>query len=249
MHLTYGAATDTGRKRSENQDSYLVDFDPEASASRPALFIVCDGVGGARAGKTASALAVDQMLDAFRSSEDGDLSQRLVRAVEQASAAIFERSQRDPATEGMATTLVAAAFDRERCYLVSVGDSPAYRIASGEIEKLTTDHTLIQEQLASGLITADQAEQSPYRHVITRSLGRQPSEVGAQTYPAAPLLTGEVYLLCSDGLTDMVGEDDMLALALSEDPQHAAEALVNLANENGGRDNVTVVVVRVQADA
>lgn len=248
MYLTYGAASDAGRKRRENQDSFLIDFEPRAYPERPALFVVCDGVGGAQAGKTASSLAVSEMRDGFHRVEGGDLGKRLIDAAERASAAIFEYSQHDPSTEGMATTLVGAAFDGSHCYIVNVGDSRAYHIARGRIEKLTTDHTLIQEQLASGLITADQAARSPYRHIITRSLGTHPSEVGAETYPAADLAVGESFLLCSDGLTDMVSEEDILALASSADPQRAAEGLVDLANQYGGRDNVTVVLVRVTED-
>jgi serine/threonine protein phosphatase PrpC len=248
MHLTYGAATDAGRKRSENQDSFLVDFEPELYPQRPALFVVCDGVGGAQAGKTASTLGAGEVRDAFRGATHGSLSERLIEAADKASAAILDHSARNPATEGMATTLVAAALDGERCYIVNVGDSRAYHVEGGRIERLTTDHTLIQEQLASGLITPDQAAQSPYRHIITRSLGGQPSEVGAETYPAPLLNAGESYVLCSDGLTDMVSEEDILALSMRHEPQAAAEALIDLANEHGGRDNITVIVIHVNSD-
>jgi serine/threonine protein phosphatase PrpC len=245
MQLKYGARTHPGRRRRENEDSFDVDFESDAYPATPGLFVVCDGVGGALAGKTASALGVREMRAAFRRSGSTDLSQRLMEAAERASSAIFERSQRDAATAGMATTLVAAAFDAESCYIANVGDSRAYRLAAGEIDRLTTDHTLIQEQLESGMITEDQAAISPYRHMITRSLGMEPSDFGVQAYPAIPLSVGDVYLLCSDGLTDMVSEEEILRLGSADDPQHAAEALVDLANQQGGRDNVTVLVVRV----
>jgi len=245
MQLRYGVRTHPGRRRRENEDSFDVDFQSDVYPARPGLFVVCDGVGGALAGKTASDLGVREMRAAFRRSESADLSQRLIEAAVRASGVIFERSQRDAATAGMATTLVAAAFDGDSCYIANVGDSRAYRLASGQIARVTTDHTLIQEQLESGMITEDQAAISPYRHMITRSLGMEPAELGVQAYPAIPLIDGDVYLLCSDGLTDMVSEEEILSLASEEDPQHAAEALVDLANQHGGRDNVTVLVVRV----
>lgn len=249
MRLTHGAATDTGRKRSENQDTYLVDDRPEDYPQQPALFVVCDGVGGQRAGKTASALAVEQVQETFRGNIDADLAQRLIIAAERASAVIFEHSQQDPETEGMATTFVAAAFDDTRCYVVNVGDSRAYRLFNGQLEKVTTDHTLIQDQLSTGLITEAQAEHSPYRHVVTRYLGRQTADVGAQDYTPFPLTPGEIFILCSDGLTDMVGEEEIRAIGLAHDPPGAAQALVDLANTQGGRDNVTVIVIRVEDPA
>lgn len=248
MQLSHGAATDTGRKRSENQDSLLVDFDQVRYPADPALFVVCDGVGGAQAGKTASSLAVEQVRDIFRSQSDLNLAHRLIMAADRASAAIFAASQEDPSTEGMATTLVAAAFDGEQCYIVNVGDSRAYRIKQGQIEKVTTDHTLIQDQIDNGLLTVDQAANSPFKHVITRSLGRQTENVGAQDYGPIALVPGEVYILCSDGLTDMVSEDEILAVAGSRRPASAAQELVDLANLHGGRDNITVIVVRVEGE-
>ena len=245
MQLRYGVRTHPGRRRRENEDSFDVDFEADVYPARPGLFVVCDGVGGALAGKTASDLGVREMRAAFRDSDCADLSQRLIEAAERAGDAIFERSQRDAATSGMATTLVVAAFDRDRCYVANVGDSRAYRLTDGQIARLTTDHTLIQEQLESGMITEDQAAVSPYRHMITRSLGMEPSDLGVQAYPPIALSGGDVYLLCSDGLTDMVSEEDILRIGSQQDPQRAAEALVDLANKHGGRDNVTVLVVRV----
>lgn len=250
MYLHYGVATDTGRRRSENQDSFLVDYQPQAYPGRPALFVVCDGAGGQQAGKTASSLAVEQVHRVFCDDASTDLAQRLITAADRASAAIFEYSQQDPATEGMATTLVAAAFDGARCYVVNVGDSRAYHLIDGRIEKVTTDHTLIQDQLSTGVITEAQAANSPYRHVITRWLGhQQATEVGAQVYPPFALLPGEVFILCSDGLTDMVSEAEICSTGTAQEPAAAAQALVDLANEHGGRDNITAIVIRVETDA
>jgi serine/threonine protein phosphatase PrpC len=248
MQLSYGAATDTGRKRSENEDSLRVDLEPAHYPEQPALFVVCDGVGGAAAGKTASTIAVSGIIAAFRESSAGSIEARLVEAAERASAAIFDHSQQHPATQGMATTLVAAAFDGRACHVVNVGDSRAYRISGGRLERVTTDHTLVQEQLVSGAITAEQAASSPYRHIITRSLGRERSGIGAQTYPAIPLCAGDRFVLCSDGLTDMVSEAEILSVAGEHDPERAARALVNLANSHGGRDNITVIVIRVEGE-
>jgi protein phosphatase len=248
MQISFGATTDAGRRRQENEDSLLVDFDPGAYPERPGLFVVCDGVGGAVAGKTASTLAVNRMGGAFHESPAADVSERLIEAAELASAVIFDHSLAHPATEGMATTLVAAAVDGSSCHVVNVGDSRAYQISDSRISRLTTDHTLVQEQVTSGAITPEQAAVSPYRHIITRSLGRERSGVGAQTYPPVPLRAGDVFVLCSDGLTDMVSEPEILAIAGSQEPKRAAAALVNLANGNGGHDNITVIVIRVDGD-
>jgi serine/threonine protein phosphatase PrpC len=246
MQLSYGAATDAGRKRSENEDSLRIDLDPHRYPERPALFVVCDGVGGAAAGKTASTIAVSGMIAAFHESTAEPIAERLVEAAERASAAILDHSHSNPSTEGMATTLVAAAFDAAACHVVNVGDSRAYRISGSRLERVTTDHTLVQEQIVSGAITAEQAASSPYRHVITRSLGRERSGIGAETYPPIPLQADDRFVLCSDGLTDMVSDEEILSLAVEHEPQQAALALVNLANSHGGRDNITVIVIQVQ---
>ena len=171
----------------------LVDFDPASFPEQPALFLVCDGVGGAVAGKTASTLAVNQISRAFRDSLSTSLSDRLVEAAERASAEILEHSLANPATEGMATTMVAAAFDARACQVVNVGDSRAYRLAAGRLERLTTDHTLVQEQVTSGLLSPEEAIESPYRHIITRSLGREPSNIGVQGYPELPIAPGDRF--------------------------------------------------------
>jgi len=249
IELAFGAATDAGLRRPENEDSYLVDFDPHAYPDRPALFVVCDGVGGAVAGKTASQLATERVMRAFRESTQANPSARLIEAAERASALIFEHSLSHPATEGMATTLVAAALDGMHCYVVNVGDSRAYRSSDGRLERLTVDHTLVQEQIASGLITAEQAAESPYRHIITRSLGREASDVGVESYAPVELAEGQRFILCSDGLTDMVAESEILAVMSSEEPERAAPALVDLANKHGGRDNITVIVIGVRGAA
>ncbi len=248
MQLAYGAATDPGRKRSENEDSLRIDLDTERYPERPALFVVCDGVGGAAAGKTASTIAVSGMVAAFHESAAASIAERLVEATERASAAILDHSRNNPATSGMATTLVAAVFDAAACHVVNVGDSRAYRISGGRLERVTIDHTLIQEQIISGAITAEQAASSPYRHVITRSLGRERSGIGAQTYPPIPLQGDDRFVLCSDGLTDMVSDAEILTVATQHEPQRAALALVNLANSHGGGDNITVIVIEVKDD-
>lgn len=246
MQLIYGAATDAGLKRSENEDSLRVDLDPDQYPERPALFVVCDGVGGAAAGKTASSIAVSGMIAAFRERDAGSIAERLTEAAECASAAILDHSHDHPATAGMATTLVAAAFDGSACHIVNVGDSRAYRISDGRLARVTTDHTLVHEQLTSGAITAEQAASSPYRHVITRSLGRERSGIGAQTYPPIPLQAGDRFVLCTDGLTDMVSDAEILTIAAEHAPERAAPALVNLANSHGGHDNITVIVIAVE---
>jgi protein phosphatase len=233
MNLGVGAATDIGRVREGNEDSYLVD-EP--------LFAVADGMGGHKGGDVASQLALETLEAAFR---EGTLP--LAEQLRDANNAVFARSQEDSAVSGMGTTLTAVVVDAGELHLAHVGDSRAYLLRAGQLRQLSEDHTLVQRMVKSGEITAAEAEVHPHRNVLTRALGTEPDvEVDEED---VALLDGDRLLLCSDGLTGMVTEEQILAiLSAAPDPQDAADRLVRAANRAGGVDNITVVVIDVEAD-
>jgi PPM family protein phosphatase len=229
--------TDTGRQRSENEDSLFV---------RAPIFVVADGMGGAQAGEVASKAAAE----AFdRDLPDLPPQQFLRETIEDANRRIHELARADPSRAGMGTTITAAIVDAagEEVGIGHVGDSRAYRLRRGRLEQLTRDHSLVEEMRRKGQITDAQAEDHPQRSIITRALGPEPEvEVDLQTVPAAP---GDVFLLCSDGLTTMVGEERIAAvLTGAGSMREAVRTLVDEANGAGGRDNITALAFRL-ADA
>ncbi len=237
--LRAGAATDVGMVRATNQDNLLV--------ATP-LFAVADGMGGHAAGEVASEVAVHALEDAYDGMGEGS-SDGLGEATRAANRAVWDRAQADPDLRGMGTTLVALAFvdDDERLAIANVGDSRAYRWREGHLEQLTTDHNLVQELVDEGLVTEEEAPFHPQRNVVTRALGVDP-DVDVDMIEAVPRL-GDRFLLCSDGLGLEVEEDEVAAvLGQVADPGEAAHHLVREARDNGGKDNITVVVVDVVAD-
>jgi protein phosphatase len=227
--------TATGRRRRRNEDAFVCE---------PPLFAIADGMGGAQAGELASRLAAAAIEEAGAAAGDAEAVAAAVRA---ANARIFERSLTDPAVAGMGTTATVALVDEHAgtLTLAHVGDSRGYRYREGVLEQLTTDHSLVAELVRTGRLTEAEAAVHPHRSVITRALGTEAEvEVDTRTLELAP---GDLILLCSDGLSAMV-RDDEIARLLGEsdlDPYQAAETLVRAANAAGGEDNVTVVVFEV----
>jgi protein phosphatase len=230
------ARTDTGRQRATNEDAYL---------ERSPVFVVADGMGGAQAGEVASRLAVAHFAHDLVG-EDGDAArERLVQAAQDANAEIFALSEADARRAGMGTTLTAAYVGASEVFIAHVGDSRAYRWREGELERITEDHSLVEELLRQGRLTVEEAEEHPQRSIITRALGPEP-DVEIDTF-AVDARDGDVYLLCSDGLTSMVSEAAIGdALARAPDLAGAADELVAAALAAGGRDNVTVVLMRLE---
>jgi serine/threonine protein phosphatase PrpC len=250
-HLDVAASTDKGRVRPINEDSYRIS--PEQT-----LFVLSDGLGGAAKGEVASAMAVESVIASLRENgtaelpgnsaahaEFSDATNSLICAIELANRKVHEQGMRDPACRGMGATIVAARITGSRLSLVHVGDSRAYLLRSDRLEQLTADHSLVAEQVRQGLMTREQADASELQSVLTRALGTDESvEVDADEIELFP---GDALLLCSDGLTRMVPENEIAAiLAQASGVQNAAERLVTRANECGGHDNVTVVVVRIR---
>jgi serine/threonine protein phosphatase PrpC len=240
MELRFGMATDVGRLRAVNEDSIL--------ALAP-LFAVADGMGGHAAGEVASQVALSTVQERFVDA-DTHTTESLVQAVQAANRAIHDRSVADLHLRGMGTTLTGVAVverdDGERLAVVNVGDSRTYVVQDGILQQITRDHTYVEDLVAAGEITADEARFHPRRHIITRALGIDPDvQVDAWEAPAA---AGDRYLVCSDGLFNEVDDGQIAAvLTGTEDPQYAADTLVELANAAGGRDNISVIVVDVIA--
>lgn len=227
--------SDTGRRRRHNEDSYIC---------KPPLFAVADGMGGAQAGEVASGLAAGVLGEADADTGGGE--ERIATLIQEANRRVFQRSSEDAATSGMGTTMTVALVDSATgtIALGHVGDSRAYRVRGGKLEQLTDDHSLVGELTRSGKLSAEEAVTHPQRSVITRALGTEPDvDVDTFTVEAEP---DDVYLLCSDGLTDMISDDEILALvAGSDDLEGAARGLVDAANAGGGEDNITVVLFQI----
>jgi protein phosphatase len=226
--------TDTGRQRRENEDSAL--------AQAP-VFVVADGMGGAQAGEVASQIAIEAFARELPST--GTAEQRLVTRVQEANRQIFDVSRAERERAGMGTTLTAAYLADSNLTIAHVGDSRAYLFRDGSLKRLTQDHSLVDELVRRGKLTEEQAAEHPQRSIITRALGPEPEvEVDTFTYPVR---AGDVLLLCSDGLTSMVSEERIGEILASCDSlKNAAPALIDEANAAGGRDNITVVLFRIE---
>ncbi len=231
-HTTW--RTDTGRQRRGNEDSAF---------ARAPLFVIADGMGGAQAGEVASRIAVE----AFQGElpDQGSPEERLAGVAQVANRRIYESARAEHERAGMGTTLTAVYVDDGTLAVAHVGDSRAYLFRDGELGLLTQDHTLVGELVRQGKLTEEQAAEHPQRSVITRALGIDPEvEVDTWTYAAR---AGDVVLLCSDGLTSMISEQQIAAVLASEpDLDAAAKRLVNEANEAGGRDNITVILFTLE---
>ena len=249
--LEIATCTDPGMVRSHNEDSVAAD---------PAngLVVLADGMGGYNAGEVASGMATTVIVTEMRQLLTGvkphdvdkgsseEIAARLVREqVLKANTSIFQAAQSQPQYAGMGTTLVVCLFYDNRVLVAHLGDSRLYMLREGKFKQVTRDHSLLQEQIDSGIITAEQAKKAAHKNLVTKALGIDPVvEPEIHEYAAKP---GDVYLLCSDGLCDMVEDEDigMTLQALGGNLKLAAQQLVQMANDNGGRDNVSVILVRV----
>jgi len=232
-----GRESNTGNKRRRNEDSFVV---------APPLFAVADGMGGAQAGEVASKLAAAALEDTDPGSAGG--VERVVELIQEANRRVYERSNADPAASGMGTTITAALVEGKNVTFGHVGDSRAYLVRDGVIEQLTEDHSLVNELMKSGKLSAEEAETHPQRSVITRALGTDP-DVDVDTF-VVEARENDLFLICSDGLTTMVGDDEILELLekYHDDLDRAAKSLVAAANRAGGEDNITVVAFTIGAD-
>lgn len=237
--VTFGAVSDTGRLRNANEDSFFVSDH---------LLAVADGMGGHNAGEVASAMAVHLLREAI--DQPIESSDSFIKLISSINDAIFAAATGTSEQRGMGTTLTAIAVAGsasvdERVVVINVGDSRTYILRSGELRQVTIDHSYVQELVSEGVISADDARTHPRRNIVTRALGID-SRVIADSW-TLPIVDRDRYLLCSDGLVDEISNEEILAILMQNtDPQRAAENLLAAANDRGGRDNVTVVVVDVR---
>ncbi len=227
--------TDTGRQRRDNEDNAFV---------RAPLFVVADGMGGAQAGEVASKLAVEEFHEALP--DEGSAEERLTHRIRAANRRIYDLSRTEHEHAGMGTTLTAVYLDDDDHLAVAhVGDSRAYIFRDAELTRLTQDHSLVEELVRQGKLTEEQAAEHPQRSIITRALGIE-GDVDVDTWSYS-MRAGDIVLLCSDGLTSMIGEDQIAQILRGETSlDHAADRLIGAANEAGGRDNITVVLFRLE---
>jgi serine/threonine protein phosphatase PrpC len=251
LHIQVGARTDLGRVRKNNEDCFSID---------PALqlYVLSDGMGGEAHGEVASSLAVQTVLTHCRQAENSratpifgestpDVSERtnrLASAIHLANRKVFETAASNPEQQGMGATIVAAWIDGQKLSLAHVGDSRVYLLRAGSMDQLTADHSLVAEKVRVGILTPQEADASELQSVLTRAVGTNNS-VEVDTDEQV-LLVGDFVLLCSDGLTRMVTDPEIASTLLtSTSAQESADRLVDLANENGGVDNVSVIVLHV----
>jgi protein phosphatase len=229
--------TDTGRRRRHNEDAFV---------SEPPLFAVADGMGGAQAGELASSLAAAALTELQEHPGGGE--ERVDELIQQANRRVYERQSQDASASGMGTTMTVALVGDDRVVIGHVGDSRAYLIRNGKLEQLTEDHSLVAELVRSGKLSPEEAEAHPQRSVITRALGTDP-DVDVDTF-SIETRPGDLFLICSDGLTSMVDDETILSeVARNRDNlQGAAKALVRAANKGGGEDNITVVFFEIGSD-
>ncbi|MGM0556306.1 MAG: Stp1/IreP family PP2C-type Ser/Thr phosphatase [Myxococcota bacterium] len=253
MKLICAGMTDVGRTREHNEDDFYL------SDGREALCIVADGMGGHRSGEVASAMAIKAIVEYYRETmtDDDDEAEseteqaeaeinerRLQQAVQAANKSVFKAASQSELYRGMGTTIVSGYFTEGTLYLAHIGDSRAYRYRDGELAQCTEDHSLANEYVRMGILSDEEVEYFPYKNVITRACGLTDEvevDVGSRD-----LEVGDLYLFCTDGLTDMVRDGALEELLEEEDDlENLCKTLVARANENGGADNITVVVARV----
>lgn len=249
MKLDYASLSDIGQVRQKNEDA--------AGFSRPSgkrereekgtVFVVADGMGGHRGGEIASKLAVDTIISNYFASEEPDLVECLRESFDKANKLILEKSQSDASLFGMGTTCTAMVMLNDQAHFGHVGDSRAYVLRGGKLIQLTEDHSLVGEMVRSGILSDEDAQHHPKRNVITRSLGT--TEELATDFPQTPyeINDGDTFLLCSDGLTSLVSDVEVREILGNGTAKKCCSELVALANEKGGKDNITVQVIKVSA--
>jgi PPM family protein phosphatase len=238
MKLRHSADTDVGKTRDHNEDSFGVGA-PDQAERLGDLLVVCDGMGGHAAGEVASKIGVETILAIYYGEASEDRAHVLEQAFEQANEQIYARGN-----GSMGTTGVAALLLHDALHIANVGDSRAYLIRDGEIRQISRDHSFVGDQVAAGLITADQARSSPHRNVITRALGYQ-SGVTVDLF-RWPLQIDDIIVLCSDGLHGLVTDAEIARIAGEATPEDAVHQLIDLANSRGGTDNITVAIAQVE---
>ena len=246
LELFAEGRTDKGLVRQNNEDNYCLDVSS-------GLLVVADGMGGHASGEVASKMTTDVIRDYFKNVHEGrapvfgkyredcsEMTNRIGSAVRLANMAVFEAAKSDSKLQGMGTTIAAVLVNGNKLSIAHVGDSRVYLVRAGDIEQLTDDHSIVYEQVKRELITRDEAQKSDMKNILTRAVGISPDvEVD---FNEMTLTDGDILILCSDGLSSMVSDDDILSVVISTgNPAETCEKLIDMANKNGGRDNITVI--------
>ena len=248
-NIIFAQRTDIGRKRELNEDSVIsiLPEDQQVVASKGVLFVVADGLGGHTRGEVASQMAVNTIRDVYYQQQSDDLETSLRLAMEQVNARLYaENMSKSPKPERdqmMGTTCVAAVVQDDTLYVANVGDSRAYIVRDGQAQQISLDHSLVAQQLREGLITKEQAKDHPDRNKIYRCLGDK-GVVEVDTF-SEKVQAGDLLLLCTDGLSGLVPEEEMVSIVQQYEPQESVQHLIERANELGGTDNITAVVAHV----
>ncbi len=232
--------TDIGKKRVVNQDNIYVSTRPVGNL--PNLFVVADGMGGHKAGDYASRYATDAVVESISANSETDIKKIITKAVEDANSLVFKKSAENEDFRGMGTTLVIAAISGDELTVANVGDSRLYLIEGSSIKQLTQDHSLVAEMVRMGQIDEQEARRRPDKNIITRAIGI--SEVIHADFFKSKVKSKEYVLLCSDGLSNMLEDSEMLSAVTSSDPlEKKTSMLIDLANQKGGKDNISVIII------
>ncbi len=242
MIISYGATSHVGLVRSENQDAYgsFPENNPDSADER--LFIVADGMGGHLGGKEASRIALLEVPRVFFLDKDLSVKERLMRAFQQANNCIYDKAQEGNGFDRMGTTCTALVLSNGQISIAHVGDTRAYRIEKNKIDLLTDDHTLVEEMRREGVLTEAEARVHPRRNTLTRAMGVEPN-LEIDVYEIGEIKSDQRFLLCSDGLSEVTA-DEFQRIIMQLAPQEATDKLVEIANERGGHDNATALVLR-----
>lgn len=246
MNILVEGRTDKGRVRPNNEDNFYLD-------EKEGLLIVADGMGGHASGEIASKMAIDVIKDYFKLAKEGraaqignyreeysEMTNQIDSAISLANSAIYEAAKGNSAWKGMGTTVAAAFLNGNKLSIAHVGDSRVYLVRAGNIEQLTDDHSVVYEQVKRELLTKEEAQKSEMKHLLTRALGAT-SHVDVDINEMT-IVGGDILILCTDGLNSMISDDDIFSVVMStNDPATACEMLVQMANDNGGKDNITVI--------
>jgi serine/threonine protein phosphatase PrpC len=243
--LNIAQRTDVGRQRPHNEDNvaYIVPKDAMLQAKKGALFIVADGMGGHAAGEVASEMAVRTVSTLYYQDNDSDVAASLLRSIKHTNAIIYQRARQQAEHNGMGTTCVTAVLLHNRAYIANVGDSRAYLVRRGWVRQVSQDHSWVAEQVRAGAMTEAEARMHQLRNMITRSLGSLP-EVEVDIF-IEQVQEGDTLLLCSDGLSGMISDNEIAQIIEQYTPQECVHRLIERANAHGGPDNITVLVARV----
>ena len=247
LHVEVGSLSDPGQVRELNEDYFgtpeTMEISLDLVEQKGRLYAVADGMGGHAAGEVASWQAISTLFVEYYASPSAEIIKRMKMAIEAANAEVHAQASLDQARAGMGTTLVAAVLQGDDLYVANVGDSRAYLVREQSVEQVTRDHSWVNEQVQAGIITAQEAREHLYRNIITRSLGTRP-DVDIDFFQRK-VQPGDVLVLCCDGLSNQVEDDEIARIASNNSVQESSQAFIDLANQRGGPDNVTAIVVKI----